>query len=163
MSDAENGPETIDMLGSRLERVVRMGTAEDDAVLFRTRMGPHDLVPLHSHVDPECFYVLSGELEVFLEYDGPGWRPVMAGQSLLVRDGIRHAVRNPGEEPVDLVVVTNNRLADFFREAGRPAAHAASLVPPSKADFERVARAAERFGYGLATPAESTGITGFPR
>jgi quercetin dioxygenase-like cupin family protein len=64
-------PELIEMRGGRFELVARMGTADTDTVLFRTRMAPGKTVPLHSHVDPECFYVLSGRIEVFLVDERP--------------------------------------------------------------------------------------------
>ena len=66
----------IDMVGARFEMVARMGITPGDTVLFRTRMAPGKLVPLHSHIDPECFYVLEGRLEVFLMDDVPKWNVV---------------------------------------------------------------------------------------
>ena len=136
-----------------------MGPAESDAVLFRTSMAPGQLVPLHSHVDPECLYVLSGELEVFVVDEAPGWRPVKAGRSVLLADGVKHAFRNPAAEAADFIVVTNNRLARFFSEAGRPVASDAAFAPPSAEDIERVRRVARDFGYWLASPTESAAIT----
>ena len=76
--------DTIDMVGSRFELVARLGGNLDDTVLFRTRMAPGKLVPLHSHIDPECFYVLEGKLDIFLIDDMPKWHVVEAGRSLLV-------------------------------------------------------------------------------
>lgn len=77
--NADQAPEMIDMMGGRLEVIARMGTSDTDTALFRTRVAADKLVPLHSHVDPECFYVLSGRIEVFVIDDTPGWRAVEAG------------------------------------------------------------------------------------
>jgi quercetin dioxygenase-like cupin family protein len=152
--------ELIDMVGSRFELVVRMGVEEGDTVLFRTRMGPGKFVPLHSHSDPECFYVIGGRLEVFLVDDAPKWRPVEAGLSMLVADGVKHAVRNAGREPADLIVATNNRFAGFLRQAGRTVQPGAPFVAPTPEDFQRVIRVSEAYGYWNASPAESAAVTG---
>lgn len=153
-------PELIDMAGARFERVARMGTADADTVLFRARMAAGKVVPLHSHVDPECFYVLSGRIEVFLVDDTPGWRAVETGRSLLVADGLKHAVRNTADQPADIVLATNNRLARYFREAGRPVEPGAEVLPPTPDDIQRLIRVSETYGYWIASPAESAAITG---
>jgi hypothetical protein len=49
----EGTPELIDMIGARFEVIAGMGTGDADIVLFRTRMSPGRVVPLHSHMDPE--------------------------------------------------------------------------------------------------------------
>jgi quercetin dioxygenase-like cupin family protein len=158
-SDPRADAQLIDMLGGRLELVARMGTEENDTVLFRTRMEPGKLVPLHSHSDPECFYVLSGRLEVFLLDDAPKWRSVGAGQSILAANGVKHAVRNAAEEPADFIVATNNRFASFLREAGRKVKPDAPFVPPTPEDIQRTIRVAQAYGYWNASPAESAAIT----
>lgn len=118
-------------------------------------MAAGKIVPLHSHIDPECFYVLSGQIQVHLDGTVPGWHTVETGRSLLVADGIKHAVRNSADQPADLIVVTDNRLARFFREAGRPASPGSALVPPTSEDIQRLLRVADAFGYWIASPAES--------
>lgn len=152
--------ELTDMRGTLFERVARMGTADADTVLFRTRMAAGKAVPLHSHVDPECFYVLSGGIEVSVLDDMPRWHAVETGRSLLVADGARHAVRNMSDQAADLIVATNNRLARFFREAGRPAAPGTDLLPPTPDDIQRMIRVGEAYGYWVASPGESAGVTG---
>ena len=148
-------PKLIDMVGARFETIVRMGTQESDTVLFRTHMAPGKLVPLHSHIDPECFYVLSGQIEVFVIDEAPGWRVIDSGGSLLIADGVKHVVRNSSDRPADLIVATNNRLARFFYEAGRPARPGLELSPPTDDDIQRLIRVSQAFGYWIATPAEN--------
>lgn len=157
---ATNAPELIDMRGGRFELVARMGTADTDTVLFRTRMAAGKTVPLHSHVDPECFYVLSGRIEVFLVGERPRWHVIEANHSLLIADGVKHAVRTTAHHPADLVLATNNRLARYFREAGRPVMPGAEPVPPTPEDIQRIIRVSEAYGYWIASPAESAAITG---
>ena len=150
----------IDMLGARFEMVARMGIRSNDTVLFRTRMSSGKLVPLHSHIDPECFYVLEGCLEVFLVDDAPKWHLVEAGRSLLVADGIKHAVRNSADTAADLVLTTNNRFARFLAEAGRLVTEDTPFAPPSRDDIRRMLHVSEAYGYWNASPAESSAITG---
>jgi quercetin dioxygenase-like cupin family protein len=111
--------DSIDMMGARFEMVARMGSNKSDTVLFRTRMAPGRLVPLHSHIDPECFYLIDGRIEVFVVDDAPRWRVIDTGQSFLIADGVKHAVRNAADKTADIVLATNNRFASFLSEAGR--------------------------------------------
>ena len=155
-----NSPELIDMVGARFEVIARMGSDDANTVLFRTRMAPGRAVPLHGHIDPECFYVLDGCIEVFVVGDPLRWQAVETGRSLLVADGARHAVRNTGDRPADLILATNNRLARYFREAGRPATSGTELLPSTPGDIQRMVRVSESYGYWIASPAESAAVTG---
>jgi len=156
----DGSPELIDMVGARFEKVASMGTSDADTVLFRTRMAAGRVVPLHSHMDPECFYVLEGRIEVFVVAGVPRWLEVGAGRSLLVADGLKHAVRNTSDQPADLILATNIRLARYFREAGRPARPGAELLPPTPDDIQRMIRVSDAYGYWIASPAESAAVTG---
>lgn len=150
-------PATVDMGGSRMELVVRIGPPAGDIVLLRVRLKPNSMVPLHSHSDPEGFYVLSGCMEVFLDDDRPGWRVVKSGEGISPAVGLRHAVRT-GPEGVDLILTTNNRLATFFLEAGTPVSRDAPNGPPTPEALDRIARVAEKFDYWLASATESAAV-----
>jgi hypothetical protein len=117
-------------------------------------MAPGKLVPAHSH------YLLRSEIEVFVVDDAPKWRTVGAGRSILLADGVKHAVRNPSENAADIVLVTNNRFASFLAEAGRRAAPGAVFSAPSPENIQRVRRVSEAYGYWNASPAESVAVTG---
>ena len=155
-----NAPDLIDMVGARFEAIARMGEDVSDTALFRTRMAAGKLVPLHSHIDPECFYVLSGSIEVFVVDGASRWQMIEAGRSILIANGLKHAVRNMTDQPADLIVATNNRLARYFREAGRPATPGTELSPPTPDDIQRMMQVSKAYGYWLASPAESTAVTG---
>jgi quercetin dioxygenase-like cupin family protein len=155
MSGNLNTGDLIDIMGARFEMVARMGADLNDTVLFRTRMAPGKLVPLHSHIDPECFYVLDGQIEAFVVDEAPRWRVVGAGQSVLLADGVKHALRNGSEKTADIVLATNNRFAGFLTEAGRSATLGTAFAPPSPEDIQRVIRVSQDYGYWNASPAES--------
>lgn len=148
----------FDMIGGRLERVASIGP--DGSVLFRTSMAPGQVVPLHSHVDPECFYILTGCLEVFLLDASAQWRLLPSGRSILVADGVKHAIRNTARVAADIMVMTNARLAAFFRESGRPATPGSDFRPAGPEDIDRVVRTSEAYGYWMSSPAEHAAITG---
>lgn len=150
----------VDMMGARFEMVARMGLNENDTVFFRTSLAPGKLVPLHSHIDPECFYILDGELDVFIADEAPKWHAVATGKSLLLPDGVKHAVRNTGMKRADVILATNNRFARFVSEAGRMVATGAPSAPPSPDDIQRMLRASAAFGYWNASPDESAAVTG---
>lgn len=160
MTNKLNTGDLIDMMGARFEMVARMGSNQSDTVLFRTRMAPGRLVPLHSHIDPECFYLIDGRIEVYLVDDAPRWRVVDTGQSFLVADGMKHAVRNAADKTADIVLATNDRFASFLSEAGRSVTSGSVFAPPTSEDIQRLTRVSQAYGYWNASPAESAAITG---
>jgi hypothetical protein len=116
------------MVGARFEMVARMGTDDGDTVWFRTRMAAGKLVPLPSHVDPECFYVLSGQIEAFVvdwsQYSSRKWSKGCGPE--LFRPASRPDRRD------------HNRLARYFGEASRPAVAGPELSPPTPDDIQRL-------------------------
>jgi quercetin dioxygenase-like cupin family protein len=147
-------PKVLDMLGARLEEVLVV-ESHGDGVLFRTVMQPGRVVPLHSHVDPEGFYVLEGEIEIFVMDDSPRWQSLRAGASVAFEDGVRHALRNSSSTPADLIVMTNRRLADYFRQVGRQAEKDRASTPPTRDEVEEMIRVTKDFGYWIVSPEES--------
>ena len=152
----------MDVLGAQMRVVARMGEADEHTVLIRSQMGAEPrAVPLHAHADVEGFYVLAGQLEVYLDSDGesPGWRALGPGQGLTVAGHVKHAVRNVSGAPVDSIVATTVRLARFLRNIARPpGVHGA----PTAGEAARVRQRAADYGYWLASPAENAGISGRP-
>ena len=92
---------------------------------------------------------------IFLVGGVPSLHVVETGCSLLIANGKKHIVRNSADQVADLIVVTNNRLARYFREAGRPAKPDSDLLPPAPEDIQRLVSTSEAFGYWIASPAES--------
>jgi hypothetical protein len=63
---------------------------------------------------------LSGRIEIFVVNDTPRWQSVDTGHSLLVAESLKHTVHNTADQPADLILATNNRVARYFRDACRP-------------------------------------------
>ena len=165
LSPVDVSAEAMNVLGARMRVVARMGEEDDDTVLIRSQMGADPrAVPLHAHADVEGFYVLEGQLEVYLDGDGeaPGsWRALGPGQSLTVAGHVKHAVRNVSGAPVDSMVVTTVRLARFLGDIARPpGAPVAHHGAPTAGEIARVRQKAADYGYWLASPAENAGISG---
>ena len=92
--------------------------------------------------------------------DMPRWSLIETGRSLLVANGLKHAVRNMTDRPADLILATNNRLARYFREAGRPATPGMDLSPPTPDDIQRMIRVSNAYGYWIASPTGGAAVTG---
>ena len=157
--------EAMDVLGAQMRVVARMGEADEHTVLIRSQMGAAPrAVPLHAHADVEGFYVLAGQLEVYLDGGGEspgGWRALGPGQGLTVAGHVRHAVRNVSGAPVDSIVATTVRLARFFRDVARPPGPPGTHPGvPTAGEISRVRQKAADYGYWLASPAENAGISG---
>jgi hypothetical protein len=114
---------------------------------------PGGIVPLHSHDDAEAFLVLSGTKRALLQGDaGPEWHRVRAGDDINVESGTPHAWRNDSDQPVVDLLITTNRLGQFFDEMRQPAG---ASGPPTPDDLARLAALAEKYGYWFATPEEN--------
>jgi len=121
--------------------------------VMRGVIPPGGIVPLHSHDDPEAFFVVSGTKQALLEGDaGLEWHRVNAGDYVDIKGGTRHAWRNDSDEPVVDLLITTNRLGQFFEELRRPAG---ASGPPSPDDLTRLAAVSAKYGYWFATPEEN--------
>ena len=138
--------EMVQVLGPTITFLTPPDGSGDAPCVMRGTIPPGDLVPLHSHAEPETFLLESGELEAFA---GPGeWLRLRAGDVLHVPGDAPHAFRNDCREPAVTIVVTTARIGRFFREVGRPSAD-------PLATFLAVS---ERYGYWNATPEENAAI-----
>lgn len=75
----------------------------------------------------------------------------------------KYAVRNLSGQPADLILTPHNRLAEYFREAGRVATPGSEPQPPTPEDIQLMIRVAKAFAYWLSSPGESEAITGYIR
>jgi quercetin dioxygenase-like cupin family protein len=147
---------TLDILGPLIEFITSPGETDDFAVMKGT-IPPGVVVPLHSHPDAECFFVLAGTQQVLTESAGRlEWHEVHAGDYVDVEPGTRHAWRNDTQEPVIDLIIATRRLGRFFEEIGRPIEGTATAPAPE--DFARLVAVAGRYGYWLGSPEENAAV-----
>ena len=117
------------------------------------------VVPLHSHADPEIFYLLQGSLEVFQD-DGTysAWQIAKPGDVMAIAGGVKHALRNPEEIPVSAILVTQEQLCRFFLELGERLEPGASALLPSPEVMQQFFQVAARYGYWIGSPSENAAI-----
>jgi len=116
------------------------------------------VVPLHSHEEPEIFYVLEGRLEVYQE-DGAqrGWSTTGVGKIIAVPGNVKHALRNTSSSPATTVMITLDQLYGFFREVAKPAS-SQQPAPPSPEEMQPLFAAAAKYSYWMGSPEENAAI-----
>jgi quercetin dioxygenase-like cupin family protein len=125
---------------------------------------PGGSVPLHSHPEPESFFVVSGKGQALIERDARlEWIDVKAGDFIHIPGNAKHAHRNTSTEPLVELATTNATLGKFFLEIGRAPSPGQALSPPTAEDLARFQRISARYGQWMASPAENAavGLTGF--
>ena len=147
--------ESIDALGLRLDVLARLGADDDDLVLLRGTIHPGRFVPLHSHADPECLFVIDGALEVYRA--DRGWTEACAEEAVNVAAGLRHAVRNTGGVPSYVLTVTTVRMARFLAAIGAPAT-GPEPHPLRLEEFAAFSRRGGEHGLWIASRDENTAI-----
>ena len=116
-------------------------------------------IPLHSHTDPEIFYVLNGSIEVFqAEGSSAGWQIVTAGEVVSIPGNVRHALRNTSHSPMTSITVSKQELYSFFRELARPFDPNRPPAPPTPEEMQQLFSVAEKYEYWLASPDENAAI-----
>jgi quercetin dioxygenase-like cupin family protein len=110
--------------------------------------------PLHRHAeDDESFYVLEGELTLYLEDLQP--RSVSPGAFAHVPAGAVHAVQVDSETArwLDLTTPQHER---FFRAVSEPA-QSLNIPPEAPPDMDKVQAAASEFGVEILGPPPGAG------
>ena len=109
-----------------------------------------DMPPLHVHRrDDETFYVLEGEVTVFVGGDQIVLGP---GQSVLAPRDVPHAYRVESEEAHWLLITTPAGFEAFVREVAEPAP--AEKLPPAGRPFDPTVlrQAAAKVGIEILGP-----------
>lgn len=150
----------IEILGPTIQFV----TSPDDGsapCVMRGTIPPGEVVPLHSHADPETFLMLSGTVEglAYADDDSFRWVPIRIGEVFHVPGGARHAFRNQFASPAVMLIMTTSTIGCFFRELGTPVAAGVSKPRmPSEATIRRFQETSARYGYWNATPEENARV-----
>src|SRR6266550_5889487 len=84
--------QTFIVLGVLLQFLSTPEQIKDQISVMRGTVPSGVVIPLHSHADPEIFYVLNGSLEVF-QAEGPsaGWQTVNVAEVVSIPGNVRHA------------------------------------------------------------------------
>jgi mannose-6-phosphate isomerase-like protein (cupin superfamily) len=109
-----------------------------------------DMPPLHvHHRDDEAFYVMDGELSLFVAGEQLSLGP---GQAALAQRGVPHAYRVESEEARWLVITTPAGFESFVREVAEPAP--GEELPPAGRPHDPavLARAAAKVGIEILGP-----------
>ena len=117
--------------------------------VIETELAAERGTPFHRHTDEdEAFYVLDGELRLFLE----GGREVLgqAGSYIHIPRGVAHGFRTLTRARL-LVLSAPTGFVDFTREYGHPAPRA-ELPPPAVPDFPRLEAIARKYHIELLGP-----------
>jgi quercetin dioxygenase-like cupin family protein len=151
--------QTFIVLGVLLQFLTTPEQINDQICVMRGTVPSGVVIPLHSHADPEIFYVLNGSVEVF-QAEGPsaGWQTVNAGEVASVPGNVRHALRNTSHSPITSITVSKQELYSFFRELARPFDPNRPPAPPTPDEMQQLFSVAEKYEYWLASPDENAAI-----
>jgi quercetin dioxygenase-like cupin family protein len=151
--------QTFIVLGVLLQFLTTPEQINDQISVMRGTVPSGVVIPLHSHADPEIFYVLNGSLEVF-QAEGPseGWKTVTAGEVISIPGNVRHALRNTSPSPITSITVSKQELYSFFRELARPFDPNRPPAPPTPEEMQQLFSVAEKYEYWLASSDENAAI-----
>jgi quercetin dioxygenase-like cupin family protein len=147
--------QTFIVLGVLLQFLSTPEQVNDQISVMRGTVPSGVVIPLHSHADPEIFYVLNGSLEVF---QAEGWQTVTAAEVVSIPGNVRHAVRNTSPSPITLITVSKQELYSFFRELARPFDPNRPPAPPTPEEMQQLFNVAEKYEYWLASRDENAAI-----
>jgi quercetin dioxygenase-like cupin family protein len=151
--------QTFIVLGVLLQFLSTPEQINDQISVIRGTVPSGVQIPLHSHADPEIFYVLNGSIEVY-QAGGPsaGWQTVNAGEVVSIPGHVRHALRNISSSPMTSITVSKQELYSFFRELARPFDPNRPPSPPTPEEIQQLFSVAEKYEYWLASPNENAAI-----
>jgi quercetin dioxygenase-like cupin family protein len=150
--------ETFDIFGVLLQFLVTPEQTGNEISLYRGTMPPGIVIPLHSHDEPEVFYVLEGEVEIYQESEPrQGWSKIGPGETIAIPGHRKHALRNTSSQPVTKILVTQNELYVFFRELAKPFKNQPP-APPAPEEMQKLFETAAKHHYWMGSPEENAAI-----
>jgi quercetin dioxygenase-like cupin family protein len=107
--------QVVDLSGPQIEPLT--SRKEQSYFLLKGTIPPGINVPLHSHGDPESFYVLSGEVQVLAQTEVRlEWKTVRRGDFVHIPHGTKHAWRNRSMDAFEVVMTLTPKLGRFLIE-----------------------------------------------
>jgi quercetin dioxygenase-like cupin family protein len=154
-----HGQPIISIMGPVVQFLASPEQASDQFVVLDSILAPGIIVPLHSHPEVECLYVLEGGLQVLAFQDGkPHWLDLTVGESAVIPANARHAIRNVSGENAQLLLITAATMGKFFEEISAPLAPGKQPAPPAPETIQAFFATSMRYGYWLASPAENAAV-----
>ena len=102
------------------------------------------------HREDEAFWVLEGELEVFV---GEDTFSVGAGSFVHLPRGVLHGYKNVGATPARfLTLIIPAGLEKFFEEVGKPGTDLLSPPPSEEEDINKLLAVAPEYGVEIPSP-----------
>ena len=127
--------------------------------LIRDTVPSGVVVPLHSHPDPEVFYVLEGSFEALQSEDNiDRWTTAGVGAVVAIPGNVKHAWRNALSLPATMVIVTTAKMFEFSREITKPFDPDQPADLPGLEAMQELSKTAARYGFWIASPEENTAI-----
>ena len=157
--NARSVDQRFNMFGVLLNFLVTPAETGHEVSLFKGIQPPGVVIPLHSHAEPEVFYVLEGSLEAYRESCQPqGWSTTQPGGVLAIPGNVKHALRNTSSTPTTVLLVTQEELYNFFRSIAKPFEAGQMPAPPSPEDMQQLFAAAAKYHYWMGSPEENATI-----
>ncbi len=150
--------QTFDLFGVQLQFLLAPDQTNGQISLYRGTIPPGIVVPLHSHPEPEMFYVLDGHLEVYQKAGAQnGWSTTRAGNVIAILGDVKHALRNTSPSPATTLAIAQDQLYSFFREVAKPF-DGQRPAPPSPEEMRHLFAVAAKYAYWMGSPEENAAI-----
>jgi quercetin dioxygenase-like cupin family protein len=134
-------------------------TGSEAMCILRGTLPAGGAVHLHSHADPESFYLLAGEMELYRD-DGEkaGWSRVQMGDLAVIRSEVKHAWRNSSSEPCVAIIFTGGDVCRFLQEVTQLMSSLTVPGPPTPEMAAAIHELARKYHCWNATPEENRSI-----
>jgi quercetin dioxygenase-like cupin family protein len=153
------GEQSFAVVGTVLQFVTSPEQCGSDLSVMRCGVPGGAVIPLHSHSDPEVFYLLDGNVDVFQYHEASsGWPPVSRGEVVTIASGVRHALRNLNSTPAISVLISQARLYHFFRELAQPINPGDQPPRPSPEVMKTLLALAAKYDFWVGSPSENAAI-----
>ncbi len=147
---------TFVVLGNLLQFLNEPGSGRDDLSFMTASLPAEVVIPLHSHADPELFFLLEGSLDVYQETTD--WNRATVGQLITIPGNVKHALRNTTDGTVRAILVSKSSIHNFFRELAQPFGPDFVSHQPTPEELRPLFEAAARHGYWIGSSVENAAI-----
>lgn len=138
--------ETLWVAADRLR--ILGGVEGSDLSLLEVTVPPGSGTPPHTHLSPELFYVVSGEITYghFLHGAPPRMTRALPGTTVRVDSMEPHNYTNTGPDTAVMLVLVDPSMVAFFRDLG----HVEPPAPGTPPNIAEIMAAMARHGIALA-------------